>query len=124
MREVFRLLDWMLHLREDLGRNFVQELRALEEELHMPYVTSVERYAREDGLTEGLAKGFAEGRTEGRTEGQRDVVLRQLAKVCGELPEPVKDRVSTLSAPQLEHLADGLLQFKNMADLTKWLDRR
>ena len=50
-------------------------------------------------------------------------MLRQLAKVCGELPKPVKDRISRLSAPQLERLADELLQFKNMADLMKWLDQ-
>jgi hypothetical protein len=65
VRELFRLLDWMLHLRPDLGRKFERDLVELEEELHMPYVTSVERIAEERGLekgrTEGLQKGLQKG---------------------------------------------------------------
>ena len=100
LREVFRVLDWMLHLREDLGRRFVQKLRALEEELHMPYVTSVERYAREDGLTEGLAKGFADGRAEGRAEG-RTRAARTAARRANETSCYVSSRRCAANCPSL-----------------------
>ncbi len=49
LREIFRLIDWMMSLPEDLSRKFEEELVVLEESLNMPYVTSVERIAEERG---------------------------------------------------------------------------
>ncbi len=79
-----------------------------EKELQMPYVTSVERIAKE----------------EGRIEGNRRILACQLARKCGELPEPVQDRLNALSGDQLERRGEDLLEFTNLADLTKWLDGR
>jgi hypothetical protein len=45
LREIFRLIDWMMHLTDALSQRFEQELREFEENLNMPYVTSVERIA-------------------------------------------------------------------------------
>ncbi len=52
VRELFGLIDWMIHLRLDLEQRFKQELDQFEEGLQMPYVTSVERIARAEGRTE------------------------------------------------------------------------
>ncbi len=52
-REAFRLIDWMMHLRDDLSELFEQQLNDLEEELKMPYVTSVERIAEARGEARG-----------------------------------------------------------------------
>jgi hypothetical protein len=41
----------------------------------MPYITSVERIGREQGLEEGLKKGREEGRREGQAEGLREGLL-------------------------------------------------
>ena len=57
IREIFRLIDWMMRLRPDLDRRFKSELVVFEEELHMPYVTSIERLAREEGREEGREQG-------------------------------------------------------------------
>ena len=46
VRELFGLIDWMMHLRVDLEQRFKQELDEFEESLQMPYVTSVERIAK------------------------------------------------------------------------------
>lgn len=54
VRELFRLLDWVLALPRDLEYAFKQDLARFEEENLMPYVTSVERIARKEGLQEGL----------------------------------------------------------------------
>ncbi|MCY2988120.1 MAG: hypothetical protein NTY19_09695 [Planctomycetota bacterium] len=78
VRELFRLIDWMMHLRADLEERFKQELDQLEESLQMPFVTSVERIAK------------AEGRTEGRTEGGATVLLKLLTKRWGPLPEELQ----------------------------------
>lgn len=106
LREIFRLIDWMMHLTEPLSRRFEQELRELEETLNMPYVTSVERIAE--------ARGEARGGV--------SLLLRQLGKVCGRLPEDVADRVRSLSFPQIEALGEALLDFQSLSDLQNWLD--
>jgi hypothetical protein len=58
VREIFRFIDWMMSLREDLSRRFEQELTDLEESLNMPYVTSVERIAEARGRTEAESRMF------------------------------------------------------------------
>ncbi|MFO7907350.1 MAG: hypothetical protein R6U98_32175 [Pirellulaceae bacterium] len=45
VRELFRLIDWMMHLRADLEQRFRVDLAAFEEQREMPYVTSIERLA-------------------------------------------------------------------------------
>ncbi|AHJ29794.1 hypothetical protein NSP_34700 [Nodularia spumigena CCY9414] len=63
-----------------------------------------------------------EGREEGREEGERSLVLRQLTRRVGELPQEVRSRVETLSLEQLENLGEALLDFSSMADLQVWLE--
>jgi hypothetical protein len=43
VRELFRLIDWMMELPPALAGLFEQEMARLEEERRMPYVTSIER---------------------------------------------------------------------------------
>ena len=43
VRELFRLIDWMMELPPPLDDLFWQEMDRLEEERRVPYVTSVER---------------------------------------------------------------------------------
>ena len=56
--ELFRLIDWMMTLPDRIESEFRQEIRRFEEENQMPYVTSIERLARQEGISEGvLQKG-------------------------------------------------------------------
>ena len=116
VRELFRLIDWMMHLREDLEQRFRVELTEFEEQMKMPYVTSVERLAK--------AEGRIEGRTEGRTEGGAGVLVRQLRRVLGPLPEEIEGRIRSLSYPEIEALGEELLAFRTPEDLRTWLDAR
>jgi hypothetical protein len=106
VRELFRLIDWMMHLRADLEQRFRVELAEFEEQMTMPYVTSVERLAK----------------TEGKTEGGAGVLLRLLKRVYGPLPEAVEGRIRSLSYPDLEALSEELLAFRTLDDLGAWLD--
>jgi hypothetical protein len=54
VRQLFRLIDWLMTLPKDLEIKFRDELHRYEEEKHMPYVTSVERLAMEEGRDKGL----------------------------------------------------------------------
>lgn len=51
---LFRIMDWMLRLPKGLEREFWTQLHEIEEDRNMPYVTSVERIGREEGLKQGL----------------------------------------------------------------------
>lgn len=64
-----------------------------------------------------------EGREEGREEGEKLLVLRQLTRRVGELPQDVRQRVESLSLEQLENLGEALLDFQGMADLEAWFER-
>jgi len=56
---LFRFLDWLMALPEDLARSFKSEVRRIEEEKKkMPFVTSVELLGREEGLQQGLQEGY------------------------------------------------------------------
>jgi hypothetical protein len=81
--ELFRFIDWVMILPEELEEQFSDGLVQYEEEMKMPYVTSVERLGR--------ARGRMEGRTEGRSEGlqrSREALLGILEARFGCTPDP------------------------------------
>ncbi len=55
--ELFRIIDWLMALPEDLAHSFDAALERFEEERQMPYVTSIERHGMERGLQQGLQQG-------------------------------------------------------------------
>jgi hypothetical protein len=61
IRQLMRVLDWMLALPPELDNSFRAEVHRFEEARHMPFVTSFERLAREEGRQEGRQEGVAEG---------------------------------------------------------------
>ena len=60
--ELFRLIEWMMVLPEELERNFRTELRRYEEEKRMPYITGFERegmvQATRENVIEALETRF------------------------------------------------------------------
>ncbi len=87
LHQVLRLLDWLLQLSEPEEIKLRQELAELEPETSMPYVTSFERFARQEGRQEGLERGREEGREEGLRQAVREVLLIRF----GEVPRPVEE---------------------------------
>jgi hypothetical protein len=80
--ELFRLIDWMMTLPEALQPLFRQEHLHWEEEKNMPYVTTFERLARE------------EGEAKGKAEGQAAILLLVLEQRFGSpLPEDLATRI-------------------------------
>ena len=58
---LFRFIDWLLVLPPELEAETRRQVAALEGVTPMPYVTSWERMAREEGRAEGKEEGRAEG---------------------------------------------------------------
>jgi len=57
--ELFRFIDWLMELPEDMERQFQDELTEITEEKKMPYMTSIERLARKEMLLEYISTRFA-----------------------------------------------------------------
>ena len=51
---LFGFIDWVMSLPEELDQQFWQEVRKLEKERRMPYLTSVERIGINKGFRQGL----------------------------------------------------------------------
>ena len=58
---------------------------------------------------------------EGRQEGEVALVLRLLTRRFGELEPSVVEQIRGLSLPEVEALAEALLEFSEIADLENWL---
>ncbi|PNW55523.1 UNVERIFIED_CONTAM: transposase [Euhalothece sp. KZN 001] len=87
--ELFRLIDWILRLPQDLEVAFEQEIEQFEEETRMSYMTSWERRGRE--------KGIQEGRKEGREEGIQEGIQEILESRFGEVEEEVINSVKEIN---------------------------
>jgi predicted transposase YdaD len=62
-----------------------------------------------------------EGREEGRKEEAKSLVLRQLRRLLGELPEEIFPKIQQLSLEKVETLAESLFDFSTLTDLETWL---
>jgi hypothetical protein len=56
--QLFRLIDWMMVLPEELRREFNEELRRYQEENRMPLLSWIELEAMQKGLEEGIQQGI------------------------------------------------------------------
>jgi hypothetical protein len=78
VRQLFRVLDWMMALPPELEQSFRTEFARFEEARGMPYVTSIERLAREEGRQEGRQEGLQKGLHKGVAEGFQAAILELL----------------------------------------------
>jgi hypothetical protein len=69
VRQLFRFIDWIMDLPEELEQRFGQELIAYQQEKRMPFITIVERIFTEKGRKEGIEKGLKEGIEKGKEQG-------------------------------------------------------
>jgi predicted transposase/invertase (TIGR01784 family) len=100
----------MVYKFEQLSRTEIEQMLGITLQ-----ETRVYREIKEEGLQEGEQRG--------REEGERSLVLRQLTRRVGELPQEVGQRIETLSLEQLENLGEALLDFQGMTDLEAWFSR-
>ena len=54
-------------------------------------------------------------------QGERSLVLRQLARRVGEIPEGIRSQIELFSLNEIESLGEALLDFTNLSDLEQWL---
>ncbi len=103
--QLFRFIDWLMALPEELEEQFDTELRQLEGETKMPYVTPFERRAIERGRTEGLAEGMQQ---------VVSILKRQLTRRFEKLPDWAEERLEKASRDELEHWADRVIDAESL----------
>ena len=83
---------------------------------------------RQQGIEEGKQQGIEEGKQQGKEEGRFQatlaLVLRQLKKRFGEIPEAQGSQIENLAISDLEGLSEDLFEFKSLEDLSRWLQGR
>jgi predicted DNA-binding ribbon-helix-helix protein len=109
---LFRFIDWTIISPKTLDQEFWQELRELEEQQNMPYITSVEQIGIEKGERIGIEKG------------KRSLILHLLTRRVGEeVPAALSAQIEALPLDQLEALGEALLDFTSFTDLQAWLSQ-
>jgi len=93
IREVWRLVNWLMPLSHPQELVFRSELRNLQQQQSMPYISTYDRLVREEGWEEGLAKGRGEGLREGRLHALREVAVEHLVQRFGTIPDDVRERI-------------------------------
>jgi predicted transposase/invertase (TIGR01784 family) len=86
---LFKFVDWVLELPEDLKRSFRDELAEYERENQMPYVTSIERMAE------------AKGEAKGDERRQQSIALKMIQE---NIPLETIARITELTIEQLQQL--------------------
>ncbi len=56
VRQLFRLVDWLMELPRNLKIEFHEQVRRYEEEKHMPFINTFEEIGMERGLVKGIEK--------------------------------------------------------------------
>ena len=100
IRDLFRVIDWMMDLPTDIALQFENELLLFEREKQMPYVTSIERH----GMERGIEQGLEQGREQGELIGQ----IRLYQQLLGQNEQPRDQLISK----EVDVLQTQLLQLQ------------
>ncbi|MEI2691083.1 MAG: cytosolic protein [Anaerolineae bacterium] len=115
---LFRFIDWIMRLPDDLDDTVWQEVQRYEEANDMEYVTSVERIGMRKGRQQGLEQGLEQGIEQGKREGlwtaiQLGLDLRFGAPGMALLPEIYKIE----DVDVLKTITDAIKTAKNPEEL-------
>ncbi len=135
IRRLFRVIDWLMALPEDLEDLFRADLYRLEEERKVEYITSIERHGIKVGIERGLRKGRRLGRLEGLEEGIEkgiekgqcdafiEVALSKLNERFGAAGFKLADRIRAIdSADELRQLIRVIGTAKSLQDVRDQLN--
>lgn len=73
---LYRFMDWVLSLPKDLEIIYNQNVKQLEEERAVRYITSAERIGMEKGYAQGMTQGVAQG----TLQGEHKLLIRLLKR--------------------------------------------
>jgi len=74
----------------------------------------------QDAFGDGEQKGLERGLEKGLQKGEAELILRLLARRCGEVSAQQKSRIMAMPTDKLDALGEALLDFTDWADLDAW----
>ena len=108
---LFKFIDWVIQLSDEEEIRLHNEIKTLEDANKMPYITSVERIGREEGLREGLQQGA------------QQMLLDALDERFGTLPESVSAAIHQIQdQEQLRLLHRHAIRSKSLAEFQSILN--
>lgn len=105
IKELFRLIDWMLRLPDALELKLSFKINEIEETLNMSYITSIE------------AIGEARGEAIGEAKGEVKTLLTLLKLKFGDLSNSIEQQVKTAEKNQLDLWVENILTAKSLESL-------
>ena len=111
--ELFRFIDWLLYLPDELEQRFQQQLQTYEATMSTPYITSIERRGIEKGLQQGIAQGIEQG----NEQALRRTLTTLLTQRFGELPDRIEQQIEQARQAQLERWLSQVLSTPSLAAL-------
>jgi hypothetical protein len=140
--KLYKFIDWVLALPEELEIRYNESIQQLvEEKSIMTYVTSGERIAIKKGFEQGLEKGlqlgkqegweegqqegwqkgkqqgWQEGRQEGRQEGEYYLLLRLLKRKFSIVPERYLQLLTQADAEKLLSWGECIIEAKTLEEI-------
>jgi hypothetical protein len=119
IREVMRLVHWLLALPEEEELGFRKDVKHMEASMQTKRRSTYERIVWEEGRDEGRVEGLNEGRMEGRMEGRlvagRELLLEQLNERFGPGSDRIRGLVEAIrEESRLRQLARAILTVSSL----------
>ena len=103
--QLFRLIDWMMVLPEDLQNQLEDQLESYQEERKMPVLSRME------------LRGIEKGREEGKLLNARDWVIKVLEMRFENVPQTIKEAVNQIEdVSRLEQLLKVAITVSSLAE--------
>ncbi|MFN5892426.1 MAG: transposase [Dolichospermum sp.] len=118
IRQLFRFIDWIMVLPEELAISFKTEIKSYEEARKMRYVTSIERLAKQEGIEAPLQ----EGRQLGVIQSSQDSVIEVLETRFGQVPITIINAVNNINdSSVLKTLLKRAISIPSLAEFEQLL---
>ncbi len=112
IRKLFRLVDWMMALPEELQQRFEDKLERYEEDLQMPLLSRME------------LRGLERGRIEGSLRNARESVIVVLRTRFAEVPSETIEAINGIEdISQLKELLIQAIAINDLADFQQLLSQ-
>ncbi len=103
--DLFRFIDWVLHLPEELDDRLNEEIVVFEESQKMPYISSMERFLEKRGVKKG------------RREGKAEMLTSLLQCRFGMIPDWAGEKVTKADLPSLENWSLRIFDAQSLDDV-------
>ena len=77
----------------------------------------LKQQAMQQGLEQGLEAGLEKGLEKGLVIGEQKLLIRQITRRFGPLPDEIRQRIEQANIDQIEEWADRILDARSLADI-------